>query len=111
MSIVYKKLRLDSASKCSKNVWFSLLGILTIVFVNFNAQIMRLWILIIIAVAITTYSFISFLGFTYWTVASWGNFRTDVRVVKFCYGCILALASLVTIYILSKIFNMLDYPH
>jgi hypothetical protein len=98
-----KKLNLDTARNCFKNIWLLLLAVFVLMGVNFNSMVMPYWLLRLLAVNMLVYSFLSFSGYLYWVSRSWLTYSMDTRLGKFFLMLFGLLLEAITFYILFKL--------
>jgi hypothetical protein len=102
---VITSLGLDSSKNCSRNIWLSLLSVLILVFANYTALIMPLWIIILISILLLIFSAASFIVFIYWMITSWKDYSIELRFGKVFYLFVLGLVNLISFYILLKVMS------
>jgi hypothetical protein len=106
MTNLISRLRLDSTQGNSKNIWLTFFLVLFLMMINFRALVIPIWTTILLTVIISSFQIISFFGYGYWTINNWRALNEDERLIKVLYFGLLALVTVGTSYIASKlIFN------
>jgi hypothetical protein len=96
MTNLVSKLRLDSLTGNSKNIWLCLLLIFILIFLNFQKLIIPEWSLQTLVLFIWTFQLVSLGAYVYWILKQLAIFAKDEKINKALYLVVLILATLLT---------------